>query len=256
MTALAAVPREEVPYVLVARERRTAAVVELALDPTAEPLVHRPGEYVLVGAADHQVPMRSYSVANAPYLSGRLTMLVTEVPGGWTSRWLATELPVGATALVSGPYGTFVADPGVSRAVVGLAGGSGLAPIRALAECAVLRGVPDPFTILFSGRTEEDDIDADRFRAWEQEHPQFRYVRTLTRAPGPPPAGRVQEVLADVVPDLSRHDVFVAGAPGFVTAGARAARELGVPAGRLHTEMFYAEPHPWGSNPQEAWYGG
>ena len=48
-----------------------------------------------------------------------------------------------------------------------------------------------------------------------------------------------------VVSDLSAYEVFIAGAPGFVTACTQAARRLGVAPGRLHTEEFYAEPHPW-----------
>lgn len=256
MTPLAEPPQEDVPHVLVSRQRRTPAVVELALEPVAEPLSYRAGQYVLVGDEDAGVPVRSYSVANAPEDSGRITLLVTEVDGGATSTWLSTGLPMGGTALVSGPYGTFVADPRAGHPVLGLAGGSGLAPIRALAEDAVGRGVPQPFTVLFSARTEDDVIDLDRFRTWEQQHPRFRYVRTLTRSSGPPPVGRVDEVLPEVVSDLSEHDVFVAGAPGFVAAAAGAARRLGVLPGRLHTEEFYAEPQPWVTTAKEDRYDG
>lgn len=242
------VPREDVPHVLVSRERRTPAVVELTLEPAAEPVSFLPGQYVQVCDEDYRIALQSYSVANAPHESGRLTLLVTEVQGGRTSPWLAGELAPGDVLLVCGPYGTFVADPDAGRPVLGLAGGSGLAPIRSLAEEAVRRGVPDPFTVLFSARTEEDVLGREQFAAWEREHEGMRFVRTLTRADGEPPLGRVPEVLSGVVADLSGYDVFVAGAPGFVAASARAARDLGCPPGRLHTEEFYAEPQPWGTH--------
>ncbi|MCK0112203.1 FAD-binding oxidoreductase [Ornithinimicrobium sp. F0845] len=243
---LAAAP-EELPHVVVSRAQVTPVIAELTLEPGGSAMSYLPGQYVLVCDEDYLIPVRSYSVANAPDPTGRLTLLVTEVAGGATSRWLTREVSVGDAVLVSGPYGTFVADPGAGHPVLCLAGGSGLAPVRSLAQDAVCRGVPDPFTVVFSGRTEEDLIDQDVFRGWEAQHPRFRYHRTLTRASGPPPVGRVPEVLPDLVPDLSEHEVFIAGAPGFVAACVRAVRDLGCRAGRLHTEEFYAEPQPWGS---------
>lgn len=246
--ALAAVP-EERSHVVVARRRVTPVIVELTLEPVDGALDYLPGQYVLVCDEDYRIPVRSYSIANAPNPDGRVTLLVTEVDGGLTSTWLAAEVAIGDTVLVDGPYGTFVADPEGGRAVLCLAGGSGLAPIRALAQEAVRRGVPDPFTVFFSGRNQEDLIDQEVFETWEQEHLGFRYLRTLTRASGPPPVGRVSSVLPELVPDLSEHEVFIAGAPGFVAAGVRTARGLGCRAGRLHTEEFYAEPQPWGTEP-------
>lgn len=243
---LAAVP-EELLHAVVARERVTPVITELTLEPLGATLEYLPGQYVLVCDEDYRVPVRSYSLASAPEPGGRLTLLVTRVEGGATSVWLADEVSTGDRVLVSGPYGTFVANTDAGRPVLCLAGGSGLAPVRALAQDAVRRGVPDPFTVFFSGRTEQDLIDQETFRDWGREHPRFRYLRTLTGAAGPAPLGRVGTVLPELVDDLSEHEVFIAGAPGFVAAGVRVARDLGCRPGRLHTEEFYAEPQPWGT---------
>ncbi|WP_256842588.1 FAD-binding oxidoreductase [Ornithinimicrobium cryptoxanthini] len=245
MAPLAAAPVDDQEFVVASREHRTPVVVELELAPVAEPMSFLPGQYVLVGDADYRVPVRSYSIANAPDVAGRITLLVTTVPEGATSPWLAHEVPVGETLLVSGPYGSFVADPDSPTPILCVAGGSGVAPIRALAEEAVRRGVPVPFTVLFSGRTEADVIDRDRFTGWAREHENFTFARTLTREDGPPPVGRVPELLPQLQPDLSGHEVFVAGAPGLVSATVQTVRDLGVSPGRLHTEEFYAEPQPW-----------
>ncbi len=242
---LAPVP-EELRYVLVGRAWVTPVVAELSLEPAGRPLEFLPGQYVLVCDDDYRIPPRSYSVANAPDPSGALTLLVTDVAEGVTSRWLTRDAPLGVALVVSGPYGTFLADPDSGRPVLGLAGGSGLAPILALAEDAIRRGLPEPFTLLFSARTEEHLIHHARLTAWDQDHDRFQYVRTLTRASGPPPTGHVPDVLPALLPDLSRHDVFIAGSPGFVAACVAVVRDLGCPPGALHTEEFYAEPQPWG----------
>jgi CDP-4-dehydro-6-deoxyglucose reductase, E3 len=234
---------EDAEFKVVARHRRTPVVLELELRPVGAPLAYRAGQYVLLGDYRSDVPVRSYSIANAPRPSGDLTVLVTKVTDGETSGWLH-GLRVGDGVLVSGPYGTFVAadTPGP---VLGLAAGSGLAPIRALAEESALSGLVRPFTVLFSARTEADVMDADLFDRWSRRNPGLWFVRTLTRSGGAPPLGRVPAVLPSLFRDLSAHQVYVAGGPGFVSACANAARTLGVAPARLHTEEFFAEPRPW-----------
>lgn len=225
--------------------RRTPAIVELLLRPVGDPVEFLPGQYVLLGDADYRVPVRSYSIANAPRPSGEVTLLVTEVAGGETSGWVHHRLRPGDRALVSGPYGTFVADPGSQAPALYLAGGSGLAPVRSLAEAAVATGRPAQATLFFSARTEDDVMDAELFAAWERASPGFRFLRTLTRAQGPPPRGRIPTLLPRLFPDLSRYDVFVAGPPGFVDDCAEAARACGARPGHVLTEPFFEEPRPW-----------
>ncbi|MGH3001522.1 MAG: FAD-binding oxidoreductase [Gaiellaceae bacterium] len=236
---------DDLEYLVAAITRRTPSIVEVRLEPTAGPLRFVPGQYVLLGDLEYLVPVRSYSIANAPRPSGELTLLVTEVGGGETSGWVHHRLHAGDRVLVSGPYGSFVAGPEPEAPVLYLAGGSGLAPVRALAEAAAESGRPERATLFFSARTEADLIDAERFARWEQERPGFRFLRTLTGASGPPPLGRIPTLPPELFPDLGRCDVFTAGAPGFVDACADAARTCGVRPGHLHTEAFFEEPQPW-----------
>ena len=73
-------------------------------------------------------------------------------------------------------------------------------------------------TLIFSARTGADVIDRDRFAGLAGAHPRFRFIRTVTRGAGPPSHGRIPGLLPTFYRDLSGHDVFVAGAPGFVLA--------------------------------------
>lgn len=236
---------DDLEHVVEALERRTPTIVELVLCPVGAPLRYLPGQYVLLGDLEYRLPVRSYSVANAPRDSGELTLLVTEVEGGETSGWVHHRLRSGDRVSVSGPYGSFLTDPESDAPALYLAGGSGLAPVRALAEAAVAAGRPGSATLFFSARSEADLIDADRFARWQRERPGFRYLRTLTRAEGAPPLGRIPALLPELFPDLDGWDVFVAGASGFVQACTEAARACGARPGRLRSEAFFEEPHPW-----------
>lgn len=126
-----------------------------------------------------------------------------------------------------------------------MAAGSGLAPIRALIEGALSSGARRSLTLIFSARTEADVIDSARLERWQAEQPQFRFIRTLTSGAGPPPRGRIPALLPTLYTALSDHDLFIAGAPGFVLACAAAGDALGARRERVHTEVFFVEPQPW-----------
>lgn len=234
-------PRDEAPYVVRAIKRRTPTIVEVLLHPRAEPMAFLPGEYVLLEDSQRQVPPRSYSIANAPRADGGISLLVTRVPGGQTSRWVHDRLAIDEEVTITGPYGTFVDDPGSSGPCLHLAAGSGLAPIRALVEAALDAAPHRSQLLVFSARTEADVLDRRRFARWQARHPRFRFIRTLTGATGPDPHGRIPDVLPGLCPRLRDYDVFIAGAPGFVTACSNSAEALGAARERVHAEPFFVE---------------
>jgi CDP-4-dehydro-6-deoxyglucose reductase len=235
----------DAPYEVVTCDRVTPTIAELSLRPLGERLNYLPGEYVLLEDDGHAIPPRSYSIANAPRPNATVSLLVTRVPGRATSAWVHERLHVGEIVRLSGPYGTFVDDPIAATPAVLLAAGSGLAPIRALLEAALIAGRRRDLTLIFSARCEADLIDRDRFAAWQATHARFRFIGTLTRGTGPPHHGRIPAMLPSLFADLSDHDVFIAGAPRFVRACAVAADALGAARARIHTEAFFAERLPW-----------
>ena len=238
---------EDAEFTVAAKCQRTPVITELLLRPAGLSLRYQPGQYVLLGDPDAELVVRSYSIANAPRRDGLISLLVTRVPGGQLSSWVHDVLRPGDQVLVSGPYGSFAAAPGEPAPVLLLAGGSGLAPVRALAEAALRNRTHAPVVLFFSARTPRDLIDDERFRSWQRRQCGFRYLRTLTRADGPPPAGRIPVILSGWFPDLSGWRVYIAGAPGFVAACAAAARACRARPGRVHTEEFFTEPRPWGA---------
>ena len=233
---------DESPHRVVGTEHLTPTILELWVRPLARPLQYLPGEFVLLEDCHHRIPLRSYSIANAPRPDGLLSLLVTRVQGGQTSTWIHERLRVGDEVSISGPYGTFVDDPTSTAPCMFLAAGSGLAPVRSLIEAALSTGARRSLTLIISARTEADVIDRERFTRWQASHPQFQFMRTLTRAGGSGLHGRIPAVLPAICGELVEYDAFVAGAPGFVAACASAVEALGVRRGRVHTEEFFAEP--------------
>jgi CDP-4-dehydro-6-deoxyglucose reductase, E3 len=227
---------------VIAIRRRTATIRELWLRPLGRRLDYLPGEYVLLQDRDGQIPQRSYSIANAPRRSGTISLLVTRVPGGETSTWLHDRLRLGDEVDVSGPYGTFIDDPAATAGAVYMAAGSGLAPIRALVEAALVTARRRSLMLVFSARSEREVIAAPVFRRWDSRHPQFRFISTLTQARASSRGDRrIPAVLSRLVGDLTNQHVFIAGADAFVTACAAASEALGARSAHVHTEAFFLE---------------
>ena len=237
-------PRRDVSFVVIDKVRRTPGIVELRLRPLGERLRYWPGQFVTVGNLEGSVPERPYSIANAPRPDGEITLIVSADHKGLTSTWIASRLEPGELVRVSGPYGTFIGDPSVDEPVLCLAGGSGIAPILALADAALRRGFTSPVTILFSARTEQDVFDKGLVAYWERQYPNFRFLRTLTRQHGDPPVGRIPELLPQLFENLLHYSVFIAGSPEFVAACTDAAVRLGAAEGHLHTEKYFSQFTP------------
>ncbi|WP_305782570.1 ferredoxin reductase family protein [Symbioplanes lichenis] len=170
-----------------------------------------------------------FSLSAAPN-SQWLRLTVTAV-GGHTLR-LAQMRP-GTRIWAEGPFGTFTAQRRTRRRALLIAGGSGIAPIRALLEdmppdTIVIYRASRPDELVF--REELEDL-AERRDAW------VRYIVGSRNDPGPrrlfTPNG-----LLGLVPDVNRRDVYLCGPPGLVTAAVATLKGLDVPDSQLHLDPF------------------
>ncbi len=241
-------PRELALFVVVDKRPLAARVVELRLRPVGQPIRYWPGQYVTLGDERAAIAPRAYSIANAPRPDGEIVLQVARSEGGATSAWIHDVLEPGAQVKLSGAYGTFIGDPSVDTPVLCLAAGTGLAPILALTEAALRRGYRRPVTLVVSARTRDDVYGAGMMAWWRTKHRNFDYLVTLTREQAAEGAGylhgRVDALLEQRFPDLSRHSVFVAGSPEFVDACLAALRRLGARDERVHSEGFFEQQQP------------
>lgn len=237
-------PRENVPFVVVDKISRTPGIVELHLRPLGKPLRFWPGQFVTIGAPKNSVPWRSYSIANAPKRDGEITLQVTRVEDGTTSRWIHDTVKIGDTVRLNGPYGAFIGDPSADTPVLCLASGSGLAPILSLAEAALSRGYGQPVTIIFSAKTCDDVYARGLMAYWTAKYRKFKFIETTTREEGEGHHKRIPDLLPELFPDLSAFSVYAAGNPDFVEACVSKAKDLGAPGERIHTEGYYEQFAP------------
>jgi len=168
---------------------------------------------------------RSYSMANTPAEGEPIELHVRHLPGGRFTDTLFGLVAPGVkerdVLRVELPMGSFGLSEGDKPAIL-LASGTGFAPIKAMVEDAVRRGVRRSFSLYWGGRRAADLYMAPLARRWAQDIPGFRFVPVLSDAPAEDGwNGRTgfvhQAVMADC-PDLSGHEVFACGAPAMVQA--------------------------------------
>lgn len=170
-----------------------------------------------------------FSLSAAPN-SQWLRLTVTAV-GGHTAK--LAEMEPGTPIWAEGPFGTFTAQRRTRRRALLIAGGSGIAPIRALLEdmppdTIVIYRASRPDELVF--REELEDL-AERRDAW------VRYIVGSRNDPGPRRLFTANGLLG-LVPDVNRRDVYLCGPPGLVDAAVQTLRELEVPDSQLHLDPF------------------
>ncbi len=233
--------RVETQVVALARESHNVCRLTLAL-PSGADFEARPGGYaelVLPGVSPH----RTYSFAGVA-MAGLVSFYVSRHPHGKASGYVHEQLRVGDKMGIVGPFGQFALPPDADAPVLALAGGTGLAPILALAQATMERENPASFEILLSLREPAELFALDRLLELERRSAgRLRYRVAYSRAQADGVAalsGRLPALLPALYPSLDAYRVLIAGSPSFVDACASVARQLGVGQGNLALDRFTA----------------
>ena len=230
---------------VVEHDLRRPDLAVLALRPD-QPLPYLAGQHVSVQVPRWPRLWREYSIAGAPAPDGLLRLHVRAVPGGGVSTALVHQTRAGGTVVLGRARGEMTAASVRSPQVVGVAGGTGLAPVKAIAEALTspARPRPRPAVLLFFGaRTSADLYDLPDLRRLAGARPSLTVIPVVSDEPGYTGlTGPVAEAAVARLPP-GTGDIVVSGPPGMVARAAQLAAAA-LPAARLHTD-----PLPGGSRP-------
>jgi NAD(P)H-flavin reductase/hemoglobin-like flavoprotein len=163
-----------------AHELRTPQVAVLTLQPS-EPFPYLPGQHLWVQTPRWPRLWRRYSIANAPREDGSLTLHVRAVAGGLVSNTLVHHLRPGDTLLLGPPGGRMTAETQARRPVLCLAGGTGLAPLKAVAEAIATSGAESgergrDIVLYHGARTQSELYDLSALRRMELDYPSLEVI--------------------------------------------------------------------------------
>ncbi len=217
---------------LVEKSRLAADIMQVTLqvdDPAFAG--RRPGQYLSLLGEDGSP--RHFSIASPPDTGARIELHVRRVAGGAFTSRLCDELPVGSRLRVSGPFGDLVPRAG-SAAMLLVAGGSGFAPMQAIAAHVLSRQPHRAITLLWSVRRPEDLYRREMLETWAQRHPGFRFVPVIDTGLDTEAANPLQARLAALA--ATDQDTYLSGPPPMVGLCRNLLAGLGVAVNRIHFE--------------------
>jgi CDP-4-dehydro-6-deoxyglucose reductase len=210
------------------------AIVSLQL-PANERLQFLAGQYLDFILKDGA--RRQYSIATAPHADELIQLHIRHTPGGaFTDRLFGiAEPPVKERDImrIEAPLGTFFLREDNNRPIVLLAGGTGFAPIKAIAEHIIEKrinreepGKPvRPVALYWGARARRDLYMNELPERWASEQPNFRYVPVLSEPHADDGwtgrTGLVHLAVMEDMPDLSGWQVYACGAPVMIDAARR-----------------------------------
>lgn len=213
-------------------------IVRLAV-AAGGPFTFSAGQYAAVTFAG--LPARDFSMANRPD-DPAIELHVRAMEGGAVSHYVNRELKVGDPVRVEGPMGLAWLREAHTGPILAAAGGSGLAPIKAIVEQALAKGMAQPITLYFGVRAERDLYFADRFAALAEKHANFTFIPVLSEPDGPTGrrTGNLSEAIAHDLSNLDGWKCYLAGPPVMVETVSDVCRALGMRSEDLHADPFYS----------------
>ncbi len=198
---------------------------------------------------DDRDERRQYSICAAIGSAPRVGVRV--VPDGMFSTWLVDRVRAGDEIDVQTPSGTFGPDPDAGGRHVLIAAGSGITPVLSIAS-SLLANPDTEVTLLYGNRRASTVMFADEVADLKDRFPaRFEVVHVLSREPrdvelfsGRLDADRLRRILAALVPIADVDGFWLCGPYAMIESARGVLADLGVPADRVHRELFFVDEAP------------
>lgn len=213
-----------------------------------------PGQHLTVRrTVDGREQRRSYSICLSEQLAaatGTLRIGVGRVAGGAFSPWLIDEVRPGDSLEVMEPTGTFgtPADVAPGGHHVAICAGSGITPVLSIISSLLDRDESATATVLFGNRRtssimfleELEDLKNCHVGRLQLVHVLSREARDSELLSGRLDGERLRLMLGSVIPEEVAA-WYLCGPFGLVETAREVLGEQGVPAERVHFEVFHVD---------------
>jgi ring-1,2-phenylacetyl-CoA epoxidase subunit PaaE len=217
-------------------------------DELADDYTYLPGQYVAIRATlDGKELRRSYSICRPPS-RGSISVAIKRDLGGRFSTWANSELQAGDTLDVMSPEGTFTStlDELDGKHLVGIAAGSGITPLMALAQTVLARSETARFTLVYTNRSTRDVMFLEELAELKDRYPArlalhhvlSREQRTAPLLSGRIDAEKLQRMLEVLVPPETVDEWFLCGPFELVQLARDTLAAASVPVKHVRYELF------------------
>ena len=231
----------------------THDIVEMTVNLDEE-MAYTAGQYADISTSEIG-GIRSYSFASPPLGEARntLTFHIRHVAGGEFTDWLCAADRTGHELKIDGPYGGFYLRP-ANAPILCIAGGSGMAPLKALLQEAHWEGCAREVVYLYGARSQQDLYCVDEMRQLSQDWKgSFRFVPVLSEEPAGSDwagaSGLVTQHITTQKTELARCHVYMCGPPPMIDAAETVLRQHGVAAEHIYADRFLDKRYTSAASP-------
>jgi CDP-4-dehydro-6-deoxyglucose reductase, E3 len=218
------------------RPSHDVAVVTL-MPPSTAPVRFRPGQYISLVGDDGR--LHPFSIANAPRADATIELHVGRIPNGRFTAHVHEHLRPRDVVRFEGPFGQFGFSEDAERPAILLAGGTGMAPIKALLEAAAQTRSRRELHVYWGSRRRDGLYAFDKICA------SGAPVTAVLSEPDETDAwrgrtGLVHRAVIEDFPDLSGFEVYACGNPGLIDAAfCDFTRIAGLPSQSFFADAFH-----------------
>jgi NAD(P)H-flavin reductase/hemoglobin-like flavoprotein len=228
---------------VIAHERRTVDVAVLRIRPSGR-LPYRAGQSISVETPLRPRLWRYFSPATLPDGDGSFELHVRLIDGGPVSTALVHATQVGDVLRLGPPVGRrLTLEDDTGRDLVLLAGGTGLAPMKALLQEVHADGGNRRVHLFCGARFHRELYDMPALHGMTDAPDWVRLVPCVSdevAMGGLVETGTAVEVAMRHGP-WPDHEIYVCGSPTMVRGTLRALEGAGVPTGRVHVDELGSE---------------
>ena len=231
---------------VVAHERRTTDVAVLIVRPEGK-LSYQPGQSVALESPLRPRVWRYFSPASLPDDSGCFDLHVRLIDGGAVSTALVQATQVGDSLRLGAPVGRRLTIEGHHHDLLLIAGGTGLAPMKALLAQVAAEGGNRRVHLFWGARYYRELYDMPSLHKLVHGNERLQVVPCVsedTAMGGTVETGAAVDVALRHGPWIDR-EIYVCGSPTMVDGTLTTLEESGTPLSRLHIdELGHEETLP------------
>jgi Na+-transporting NADH:ubiquinone oxidoreductase subunit F len=189
---------------------------------------------------------RAYSMSSVPSDNGALEFYVRLVPGGALTTYVFKYLKPRQKIELTAPYGEFRMHE-TDSIKLGVAGGSGMAPLKSIILDMLEKGQTDrEFWYFFGARAVRDLFYLDELKEIERKWPNFHFIAALSE-PLPDDnwkgeVGLITNVLDKYLETVIKKDRtkegYLCGSPGMIDACIKVMQKHGVTNDNIYYDKF------------------
>ncbi|PWK66410.1 2Fe-2S iron-sulfur cluster-binding protein [Aminobacter sp. AP02] len=234
-----AVPSRKTECTITYVERVTHDVVVVrALPDGGQAVQFLAGQFAVISPPGF--PAREYSFASRPG-SPELEFHVRARPGGNVSSYFYDRARRGDRFLLNGPFGNAYLRKDHPGPVTLVAGGTGLAPAKAILVEALAASPGRRVDLYFSVRWQRDLYFDDQFRELAATHDRFRFHPVVTDETDTPYPRDIFAVMAEHIEDFRATKIYTCGPPALVRACQDFVYSRGTSPQDCHADPFVSQ---------------